>query len=582
MTPESDRTNVRYEPDEKPPMLLTVGLGVQFTVLVVAGIILTPAIVIRVAGGDEVFLVWAAFAALLVSGLTTILQARRLGPIGAGYILIMGTSGAFIAVSVTALSEGGPAMLATLVFVSSLVQFSLARRLSLLRRIFTPAVTGTVIMLIPVTVMPIIFDTLVTVPQGTPPFVAPLCAAITLGVIVAVAFVGSPTLRLWALIIGIVAGCAVSAMFGLYDTSRIGAADWVGIPLAGWPGYDLSFGPSFWSLLAAFIFVTYIGAIETVGDSVAIQSVSWRRARAIDYREVQGAVTADGVGNLLSGLAGTVPNTTYSTSIAVTELTGVAARRVGVAVGVVLVAVAIVPKFAAVVLAIPGPVAAAYLTVLLSLLFTAGMRLVVREGLDYRKGIIVGVSFWVGSGFQHGVIFPELLGPWWSGLFGNGMTAGGLTAIFLTVILNLATQRSQRMTTLLHADALPDISGFLERIGSRFGWNQDETTRLLHAGEESVLTLIEANEDGDGESRRLVVKARREGNAIELEFVTAGSGSNLEDEIMLLSERPNRTSVEQELSLRLLRHFASSVRHQRFTNADILTARIEQKLETTP
>ena len=355
MTSEGDRSNVRYEPDEKPPMLLTVGLGVQFAVLVVAGIILTPAIVIRVAGGDEVFLVWAAFAALLVSGLTTILQAKRLGPIGAGYILIMGTSGAFIAVSVTALSQGGPAMLATLVFASSLVQFSLARRLSLLRRIFTPAVTGTVIMLIPVTVMPIIFDTLVTVPEGTPPFVAPLCAAVTLGVIVAVAFVGSPILRLWALIIGIVAGCVVSALFGLYDTTRITAAGWIGIPVSGWPGYDLSFGPSFWSLLAAFIFVTYIGAIETVGDAVAIQSVSWRRARAIDYREVQGAVAADGVGNLLSGLAGTIPNTTYSTSIAVTELTGVAARRIGIAVGAVLAAVAIVPKFAAVVLAIPGP-----------------------------------------------------------------------------------------------------------------------------------------------------------------------------------------------------------------------------------
>lgn len=582
MTSEGDRSNVRYEPDEKPPLLLTAGLGVQFAVLVVAGIILTPAIVIRVAGGDEVFLVWAAFAALLVSGLTTILQAKRLGPIGAGYILIMGTSGAFIAVSVTALSQGGPAMLATLVFASSLVQFSLARRLSLLRRIFTPAVTGTVIMLIPVTVMPIIFDTLVTVPEGTPPFVAPLCAAVTLGVIVAVAFVGSPILRLWALIIGIVAGCVVSALFGLYDTTRIAAAGWIGIPVSGWPGYDLSFGSSFWSLLAAFIFVTYIGAIETVGDAVAIQSVSWRRARAIDYREVQGAVAADGVGNLLSGLAGTIPNTTYSTSIAVTELTGVAARRIGIAVGAVLVAVAIVPKFAAVVLAIPGPVAAAYLTVLLSLLFVAGMRLVVRDGLDYRKGIVVGVSFWIGSGFQHGDIFSDLLGPWWSGLFGNGMTAGGMAAIFLTVILNLAARKSERMTTLLHADALPDIGGFLERTGSRFGWNQDETTRLLHAGEESVLTLIAANEDGDGESRRLVVKARREGNAIELEFVTAGSGSNLEDEIMLLSERPDKTSVEQELSLRLLRHFASSVRHQRFTNADILTARIEQKLETVP
>ena len=382
---------------------------------------------------------WAAFAALLVSGLTTILQARRLGPIGAGYILIMGTSGAFIAVSVTALSEGGPAMLATLVFVSSLVQFSLARRLSLLRRIFTPAVTGTVIMLIPVTVMPIIFDTLVTVPQGTPPFVAPLCAAITLGVIVAVAFVGSPTLRLWALIIGIVAGCAVSAMFGLYDTSRIGAADWVGIPLAGWPGYDLSFGPSFWSLLAAFIFVTYIGAIETVGDSVAIQSVSWRRARAIDYREVQGAVTADGVGNLLSGLAGTVPNTTYSHEYRRHRTdrrcgTPGRRRRRRRAGGrrhrsEICRCCARDPGSGRSSLSDGSPESPVH----------SGHAPGCPGGLDYRKGIIVGVSFWVGSGFQHGVIFPELLGPWWSGLFGNGMTAGGLTAIFLTVILNLAT-----------------------------------------------------------------------------------------------------------------------------------------------
>ena len=134
--------------------------------------------------------------------------------------------------------------------------------------------------------------------------------------------------RLWMPLIGLVAGCVVASFFGLYDIESVLEAPWIGVPSGGWPGFDLEFGTAFWGLLPAFVFVTLIGAIETIGDSIAIQRVAWRKPRAVDFRAVQGAVAADGAGNLLSGLAGTVPNTTYSTSIAITELTGVAARSV--------------------------------------------------------------------------------------------------------------------------------------------------------------------------------------------------------------------------------------------------------------
>ena len=157
---------VRYEPDEKPPVSLSVGLGAQLAMLTLAGVVLTPVIVIRAAGGAAEFLSWAVFAAVIVSGVTTVLQAVRLGRIGAGYVLLMGTSGAFISVCIAAIAQGGPAMLATLVVISSLFQFALASRLSLFRRIFTPTVAGIVIMLIPVTVMPIIFKMLGDVPKG--------------------------------------------------------------------------------------------------------------------------------------------------------------------------------------------------------------------------------------------------------------------------------------------------------------------------------------------------------------------------------------------------------------------------------
>ena len=259
-------------------------------------------------------------------------------------------------------------------------------------------------------------------------------------------------------LIGLVAGCVVASFFGLYDTERVLAASWIGIPTGGWPGLDLEFGTAFWGLLPAFVFVTLIGATETIGDSIAIQRVAWRKPRAVDFRAVQGAVAADGAGNLLSGLAGTVPNTTYSTSIAITELTGVAARSVGVWIGVVFAAAAFLPKVAALLLAIPSPVVAAYATVLLSLLFVLGMRIVVQGGVDYRKATIAGVSFWVGVGFQNQVIFADHLGEWWGSLLGNGMTAGGLTAIGLTLFMELTGPRSRRIETALTVDALPKSS----------------------------------------------------------------------------------------------------------------------------
>ncbi|MCY4230518.1 MAG: xanthine/uracil/vitamin C permease, partial [Alphaproteobacteria bacterium] len=140
--------DVRYEPDELPPTPLAFGMGAQQAVLCIAGIVLTPVIVARAAGEGDTYLTWAVFAALLVSGLTTMAQAVRVGRIGAGYPLLMGTSGAFIAVCVTALMEGGPGLLATLVAISALFQFALSERLALLRRIITPTVAGTVIMLI--------------------------------------------------------------------------------------------------------------------------------------------------------------------------------------------------------------------------------------------------------------------------------------------------------------------------------------------------------------------------------------------------------------------------------------------------
>ena len=570
-------TAVRYEPDEKPPVLLSLGLGLQLAVLCVAGVVLTPAIVIRVAGGSEAFLSWAVFAALAVSGVTTLVQAVRLGRIGAGYVLLMGTSGAFIAVCITAIAEGGPAMLATLVIASSLFQFGLAARLSLFRRILTPAVAGTVIMLIPVTVMPFIFKMLSDVPEGTPLSASGTSALVTLLVIAGLALKARGKLRLWAPVVGVATGSVVAGFYGIYDAKLIAEAAWVGLPTEGWPGLDLSFGPTFWALLPAFVFVTLVGAIETIGDAVAIQRVSHRRTQAVDFRSVQGAVAADGLGNLLSGVAGTVPNTTYSSSVSVTELTGVGARRVGIAVGAVFMVMALLPKAPAVLLAIPGPVAAAYITVLLAMLFVIGMRIVVQDGIDYRKGIVAGVAFWIGAGFQNGAIFPEYFNDFAGGLLQNGMTAGGLAAILMTMFLELTQPRRRRMETECHLSALPKIQEFLKSFAADNGWAQAMRNRLDAAVEETLATLFHRGDSGEKqEPRRLQLVAFKENGGAVLELIASSRDEqNLQDRIALLGRYAEGPGVEREISLRLLRHVASSIRHQQYHNTDIVTIRVK-------
>ena len=571
---------VRFEPQEQPPPLLSLGLGLQQAALCVAAIILTPVIVIRAADGGDPYLTWAVFGAVLVSGLSTVLQSLRLGRIGAGYPMVMGTSGAFIAVSVTALSTGGPGMLATLVVISALFQFLLAARLSWLRRLITPMVAGTVIMLIAVTLMPIVFDMLKDVPETASPAAAPASAALTLCVIAGLALCGANSLRLWVPLIGLIAGCIASLHFGIYDVDRVVQAGWFGLPAVGWPGFDLDFGPVFWGLLPAFVFVTLVGAIETIGDATAIQLVSWRQPRATDFREVQGAVAADGVGNLLSGIAGTVPNTTYSSSIAVVELTGVAARRVGVVVGAVFVAVAFVPKAAALLLAVPGPVAAAYLLVLMAMLFVVGMRMIVQDRVDYRKAVAVGLSFWLGVGFQNQLIFADQLGAWWGTLLGNGMTAGGVAAILLNLVLQTAKGRRRRIETALDLSATGEIGAFLGNCASRQGWDGDAVHRLRSAAEEALQSLIDLQEraasDGAGKPRRLLLIAQGDSRDMELEFVAAPSGENLENLVVLIPNLPEEFPAEREISLRLLRHYAAAVHHQQYHDTDILTVRVNR------
>ncbi len=577
MDDSSRGPDLRYQADDRVPLPLALGLGLQLTALIVGIPILIPTVVLRAAGASEAYLAWAVFAGVAVCGLATALQACRFGRIGAGHVIVMSTAAAFVGIAIDAIDRGGGALLVTLVVVASLFQFLLSARLALFRRILTPTVSGTVLMLVPVTAMPEIFGMLDQVPAGSPSHVAPLSALATVVVIVVIALKARGGMRLWAPVIGVVAGSVVGGIFGLYDLGRIAGARWAGPPAVAWPGIDLGFGPAFWSLLPAFLLVTLIVTLRSISSCVAVQSVSWRRKRAVDYREVQGAVNVDGVSNLLCGLAGTVPNTGYSVSAPLAELTGVAARSVGIATGAIFLVLAFFPKALAVVLAIPGPVVAGYLGVLMAMLFLVGIRLLLQESRDYRKGLMAGIAFWIGLGFETGMVFPQQAAAFASGLFSNAMTTGGLAVILMTLFLELTESRRSRMDVALDPSPLPGIREFLGAFATREGWGAEMVNRLEAVAEEALLSLAPMENTGAeaAGARRLRLVARRERAGAVLEFVAAPGEDNIEDRLAVLGEPDDDASVEHEVSLRLLRHLASSVRHQQYHDVDVVTVRVK-------
>ena len=269
---------------------------------------------------------------------------------------------AFVSVSVSAIQQGGVPLLATLVCIASLATFLFTAKMGALRRVLTPAVGGTVLMLMALSVAPVAWGMLKKVPPafaGTG--VPPLLLLSTLVPIVAISLFAGPLLQLWAPLIGVLIGSTVAWLNGLVDTSAVAAAPWVGLPETGWPGLSLDLGPAFWALLPAFVLITMVGCIETYADGLAVQRTSHRTPRPIDFRLVQGAINADGLGSFIAGLLGTVPNTVYSMSVGVMELTEVASRRVGFWGGLFLILLSFSPKLGAVVGALPSPVAGGYI-----------------------------------------------------------------------------------------------------------------------------------------------------------------------------------------------------------------------------
>ena len=303
--------------------------------------------------------------------------------------------------------------------------------------------------------------------------------------------------------------------------------------------------------------------------------------RAVDFKEVQGALAGAGVSNTLAGIGGAVPNAVNPGIVSFIQVTGIASRRMGYAIGAIVIVVAFIPKLSGLLSSLPGPVMAGYLILVTGTLFVDGARTVIQSEQNRQKLIVAGISFWIGAAFQFDLFTLPQLSSVWRTLVKSGITTGGFAAILMILFLEFTKKRRMRFESQLDAEVLPDLFAFAERFAESRGWDQAMKERLSAVAEETLLTLAPLDltldltaEDDDKETRRLVVLASSDGPIAELEFIGGGDEENLEDRIHQLQQHDEETVTENEISLRLLRRYASSVRHQQFHGTDIITVRV--------
>lgn len=560
---------VRYEPDERCPLAVSVVASFQGVLLVLTPMVTAVTTTALVAGQSDAYLIWAAFAAFLVCGMITALQAARVWRFGTGHVLLTAASVSLIVVSVPALSAGGPGLLSAVIVAGALFQFALSAWLPLLRRIITPVVTGTALMLLAATVIPIASGRVIALPDGANQFSGPVAGLATLSVLALLGLRVAGGWRLWVPIIAIGAGCVVSIPYGLYDFRLLAQAQWVGVPGVWLPDFQIPEASAVVALMPIAIIVLMINAIKNMGDSVVVQRLSRRSPPATDYRLVQGSLNANGLGVLLSGLAGSPPTTINSaTSGSLVNLTGVASRNVGYIAGAMLILLAFSPKLTACLLIIPGPVMGAYLLGVMGTYIVEGIRTVAQDGLDHRKSLMVGLAFSFGLALENSDVIASLPGSDWLQFLDNGLTSGTAALVLMTWFSELMRPRARRLQVPLSEDALLEIDGFMQQAAAKLRWDESATQRLRSVGEETLWSLLQSMDDAEpGTPRRLTIIARPGSGGMELEFFSSLEGQNLQDRLAYLSDE---VALESEASFRLLHHYAQSVRHQKYHGVDVV------------
>ena len=412
---------LRYPVDAKPPFGLTLLLALQHLLAALGGIIAVPLVignVLKLPTPDTIVLVNAA---LLVSGVVTIIQCRGIGPIGLRLPSVMGTSFTFVAAALAiGFSEHGVAGILGASLVGSFVMIIGSFFMPYVRKLFPPVVTGVVVMMIGLSLIPVAVDWFAGGQKGDPHYADPANLAMATFVLVLVVILvqwGKGIFSAAAIVIGMMIGYLVSLALGLIDFSAVKSADAVAIP------QPLHFGLAFpISGIIGMSIAYLVTIVESSGNFLALGNATQTE---ITGKHLRGGVLCDGLGSAFAAIMSTTPFSSFAQNIGVISLTGVASRHVVTVMGILLV-------FAGI---FPSPVLGGAGLMMFAMIIAAGIQMLDKVERSKRNGLIIAISIGCGLAVTTRPELLDKLPSFFKEVFGSGITVGSILALVLNLIL---------------------------------------------------------------------------------------------------------------------------------------------------
>ena len=428
-----------------PPLGMSISLALQHLVAMIVGCV-TPAIIIANALGlpqsERVLLIQVS---LVMSAVTTLIELFPIGgKLGSGLPVMFGISFAYLP-SMQALVGGGGdiATMAGAMVIGGIVAAVVGVFVKKIRRFFPPIITGTVVFTIGLSLYPTAINYMaggagntyevVVLRKGLTSALVHgswqnwAVAAFTLIVVMVMSNKGKGICKLAAILLGMIAGYIVAAVFGMVDLSEVRDAAWFSLP------QFMHFGIKFeFSACIALALLFAINAIQAIGDLTAT-TVGGLNREPTD-QELQGGIVTYGLTNVLSAFFGSLPTATYSQNVGIVTTNKVVNRVVFALAGGFLLLAGLIPKFSAILTTIPQCVLGGATITVFSTIAMTGMKLIASETISPRNTTIVGLSAALGVGISQSSSalsqFPESI----TIIFGKTPV---VIATIMAVLLNL-------------------------------------------------------------------------------------------------------------------------------------------------
>ncbi|WP_434284282.1 nucleobase:cation symporter-2 family protein [Clostridium botulinum] len=418
-----------YGVNDKPKILMQILLGLQHIFAAFGGIIVVPIVISAALGFDAKISTALISSAILAAGVATFIQSRGIGPIGARVACIMGTDFTFVAPAIAVGGKFGLSGIFGATILGAGIVIILSFFVKPLMKLFPPIVTGTVVSLIGLTLLPVSIDWAAG-GAGSANYGSLKNISIALFIMIVTLLLnhyGKGLVSSASILIGMVVGYIICIPLGMVDFSSVSQASWVSLPKIF--GYGITFNLQ---VLLPFIPAYFVTIIGTVGCLKAITEVSGIKE---DEKPITAGVLSDGVGSMLAGVFGALPNTSFSQNIGLIPLTKVASRYVTMMAGILLVILGLFPKFAALINIMPQPVLGGVGIVMFGTVAAAGIQTLSSVKLNNRNMLIIATSIGLGLGVTFRPEFIAQLPESLKMIFSSGISTGTIVALLLNVIL---------------------------------------------------------------------------------------------------------------------------------------------------